>query len=182
VAAEVAVFGALTLYLVNRVAALEQRVANLEREIVVVAKKEARVEQSHATALRSLLEGGVRQPSHQPVDSSIASHVHNRPTPAAHVHSHAEHTHHHPPPQRKVTFNDDPEEVDEELMEQEFGDDDPEESSESPPARRKPSGKSKGRSKIKVVTMPSSKGRKGKDMDDVRAKAAAMQREAEADP
>lgn len=188
VAAEAVILGALTLYLVNRVAALEQRVANLEREIVVVAKKEAHVAQSHATALRTLLEGGVKQPV---AVSSGAPQVHNHAPhhtaqEVGHAHSHGEHTHHHhaPPVQRKVTFNDDPEEVDEELMEQEFGADEepePEESSESPPARRKPAGKAKGRSKIKVATTPSRKTQKGKDMDDVRAKAAMMQREAEAE-
>lgn len=187
VAAEAAVFGALMLYFVNRVAALEHRVTNLERDIVAVAKKEAHVEKSHSVALRTLLEGGVRH-------TEVGQAVH--PPHPPHAHNHGEHTHHHhapptannrqpPPQQRKVTFNDDPEEVDEDLMEKEFGEDEEqeqEESSESPPVRRKPAGKTKGRSKIKVATMPTSKGRKGKDMDDVRAKAAAMQREAEADP
>uniref|UniRef100_A0A6C0CIG5 Uncharacterized protein n=1 Tax=viral metagenome TaxID=1070528 RepID=A0A6C0CIG5_9ZZZZ len=173
VAAEAAVLTALTLYLVNRVAALEQRVTTLEKEIIVVAKKEAKVEQTHGTALRSLLEGGIRRAATTEV-------------PPPHVHSHP-HVHNHPPQvshshvQKKVTFGDDPEEVDEELMEQEFGDSEQEESSESPPTRKKSSSKSKGRTRIKVTSAPPRRGQKGKDMDDVKAKAAAMQKAAEGD-
>lgn len=186
VAAEAAVFGALTLYLVNRIASLEQRVSDLEREVIIVAKKEAKVEASHSNALRSLLENGVKHNG----ATDTPSHVHNHPP---HVHNHAPpsappHVHNHAPPTaaRKVTFSDDQNDDDEEaLLEREFGGDDATESEsvESPPqARKKPSGKAKGRSRIKVVSAPPPrKGQKGKDMDDVKAQAEAMRRAAEGD-
>lgn len=178
VAAEAAVLGALTLYLVNRVSGLEQRIATLERELLVVAKKEAKVEQAHGAALKTLLTNDAN-----PI---APHHVHNHP------HPHPQPQQHHvapvadraPPVQgRRVTFSDDPDgDEDDDLMDREFGGgSEEEEASESPqPVPKKKAGRG-GRSKLKVASTPAKKNPKGKDMDDVRAKAEAMRRAAEAD-
>lgn len=205
VATEVVVIGSLTVYLLNRIASLEQKISQLELDLQIVAKKEAKVEQVHTAAIRELSVKVLKQP--QPHGHSVVRH---HPTPSETRVPRTQVSSGQKDPKR-VTFSDqdpdpDPANEDDEdddvLMEREFGssrrddhdDQDDQEGSEDrdeeeyvPPqkaSRVAISSRSKKPARRGIVSAPArsqDKGRKSNDMEETRAIAERLRREAGAE-
>ena len=187
VAAEAAVLGALTMYLLGRISHLENEIKELRVDLQIVAKRELQTEQNHAQAIRQI---GTQNAS---VQHPVASHVVPPPKvqpvrPAARAQP-VQVARPQPAPvrvtapkQKKVQFSDEAEpDSDEELLEQEFGqaavevvESETEESSEEVRV------KSKARKHGKAIKIPAAVKKTGgaRDMDDIKQKAAEMARRA----
>ena len=230
---EVVAVTGITLYLVNRIAVLENRVAELEKDAQAAAKHQLHTEKVHNVALNKLNErisvqtaqrpqvpmqmhtnpqhghghpqntrsfgsqGGkshhVQQHGHH---HSQRGHQNRNHGHSQHGHQHKSHGHHerhqsqkkHQP--RVEEFDDDDD--DDELLANEFGsesfsDDDnnfsqEDDSYEEPPQRARPPPPTHGKKKKKVTFTPQPKSAGGpRDMDDIKAKAAAMRARAGAE-
>lgn len=175
VAAEAAVIGGLTAYLINENAKLKKDIAELRRDLQVIARYQLRVQQNHATAISGMIKATrISETAKAAVPPSEPN----------------------PPVQKKVRFAEQPkpraEVSDDELLASEFGgdeeapqDDEPsveeEVSSEEEEAApiRQPSNR-RDRLKNKGKKMQPSKDRKQTTgMDDIKQRAAALKAAAE---
>ena len=160
--AEVVVLSTLTIYLINRISALENRVAELEKDNQAIAMHTVKVENGHANAIKQLAQVAQRQVTHTKVEDAnrrYSQHEHVQ-TPT------------NPQQKRPVRFSDD--------TESETDDDSSEELPMPPPPKPKSkSNKSKKGIKVrpsgqKNDTMSSRKG-----MDDVKNQAEYFRKAAE---
>lgn len=205
VAAEAAVLGALTVYLLGRISTLENEIKELRVDIQTVAKRELFTEQNHAQAIRQI---GSQSTSSQPATSHVQPpNAHVQP-PRPQVQPNGGHTRpqlqparppaqnirpairNQPPvrvaaPQpKKVQFSDEAEpNSDEELLEEEFGSsrkvvEEVESEQEESSEEVQVKAKPKKPSKgIKIQNAPKKSGG-ARDMDDIKARAAEMARRA----
>jgi hypothetical protein len=188
VAAEAIVLGSLTVYLLNRIASLEQRLAQVELDVQIVARKEARVEEVHTTAIKNLASMSRNTDTERRIEpnpvpmSSIRAPL--QPSSGSGVKYSQQ-------GQKKVTFSThEEEEDDEELLAREFANEEPsdvedEEDEESEEKPQRPAVVTKSRKPNRRAITPSPKApperRGGKNMDDTRAMAEKLRKEAGAE-
>ena len=199
VVAEAVILGGVTVYMVNRMSAMEHELKELRVDLQVVAKRQLKIEQNHSHAIRQIGQASQAQPARSMVHHApppVAQPVH-RPMPAAQrppMRQAPPVQRVQPPPPvaapKRVQFTDDedePQDPDEELMAREFGEEpepeeeQDEESEEAPPVVAT---RARGRKPVRAgVKIPTGPGKKpgARDMDDVKNRAAEMARRAGAE-
>ncbi len=183
IAAEAAVVGGITIYLLNRITALEEEVKLLKGDVQVVAKRNLHIEQNHATAIKQIMEAEPRSPrpknpiqprsQQPPIQTNVPMRsVQHHPQSRAH--------HHHTQPSskpKKVQFTDD-DSSSEDSSEEESSSEDSSEIIEIPrPKKKTPPKKPQKRGKVKIAATRKAKSG-NRDMDDVKTRAAEMARKA----
>lgn len=159
VGAEVLVGGAAFTYLLNRIATLENRVAELEKDTQAVAKHQLKTEKNHAAHINKLMSNNSHQHRHhQP-------HIQSRPQ-QPHVHHKTSKT-----PRVVIEESEDEEDEDDKLLNDEYGEEEPE------PVVIPPPKSSKKNVSFKPTPKMASKG----GMEDVKKLAAEMAKRAGAD-
>ena len=158
VAAETIVLGSLTVYLINRISALEVRISELEKDLQATAKHAVLTEKKQVEVLNAMshiIKNTPQVKHHHPEDRNTPKHVvhtiHRKPEPAPVSNK------------KKMYFSDGNDEDQESSYE--------EEEPTPPPKMKAKGGKKKG-----IVVPPSevSARRGGKNMDDTRKAAAAL--------
>lgn len=199
----VVLLATLTIYFLNRIAALEQKTSQLELDLQIVAKKEFQVEQVHTQAIRNLANlaqnarPSVTENSHLSSQIAKPSVLVNNPQPHPAVVRQAPQVTNpesHAKQKKKVTFSADDDEDDEDLLEREFAaqdldqedsnrDDESSEIEERPPPKPTISKKAKkpARRGIVSATKAPSERRNSGVMDETRAIAERLRKEAGAD-
>lgn len=200
----VVLLATLTIYFLNRIAALEQKTSQLELDLQIVAKKEFQVEQVHTQAIRNLANlaqnarPSVTENSHLSSQIAKPSVLVNNPQPHPVVVRQAPQVTNpesHAKQKKKVTFSaDDDEDDEDDLLEREFAaqdldqedsnrDDESSEIEERPPPKPTISKKAKkpARRGIVSATKAPSERRNSGVMDETRAIAERLRKEAGAD-
>lgn len=164
IAGEVVVVGGITAYLINRIGALEARVAELEKDLQAAARHAVATERKQNEvlgAMSHLIKTSAKP--HEP------HHGHSHHTPVVRPPAQASARPAAKPPvsshKKTISFSDD---LDDDVDE---GDSGEVEVVTPVKTKTKPAGKSKG---IKVAAPPPENGRARKDMSDVKAAAAKL--------